>query len=65
MNSEPTLETIDDYDGKESNSKKRIVKIVVLSLFVMGVIYAGIKYQYNSVDDYVGTQDKPGINTSR
>ncbi len=64
-NTEPTLNDMDDYNNKESPQKRRIINLVILGLLAFGAIYALIKYNFNSVDDYVGTSDKPGMNTAR
>ncbi len=36
---EPTLETIEDYNGKESSEKRLTIWIVVLSGLLIGAIY--------------------------
>jgi len=38
-NTEPTLETIEDYDGKESVEKRMTILIVILSGLLIGAIY--------------------------
>ena len=38
-NSEPTLETIEDYDGKESREKRLTIWLVILSGLLIGAIY--------------------------
>jgi cytochrome c-type biogenesis protein CcmE len=65
MNNEPTLEDIEDYNNNESPQKRKTVKIVVAICLIVGAIFAIIKYNYNSNDDYVGTPEKPGINTTK
>ena len=64
-NNEPSLEKIDDYDGKESPEKRNTVRRVIIFLLVIGAIYAFIKSNTNSVDDYVGTPEKPGIDVTK
>jgi hypothetical protein len=44
---EPTLSQIEDYDGKESPQKRKIVYMVVAGLLAIGLGYTLIK---NSVD---------------
>lgn len=65
MKNEPSLDQIDDYNNNESPEKRRTIRLVVLSIIVIGIIYAVVKYNYSSVDEYVGTEAKPGINTTK
>ena len=44
---EPTLSQIEDYDGKESPQKRKIVYLVIAGLLAIGLGYTLIK---NSVD---------------
>lgn len=62
MNTEPSLDQIDDYNNNESKEKRTTVRLIVLSLLIIGAIYGVVKYNYNNVDDYVGTKEQPGIN---
>ena len=62
---EPSLEDMDDYNGHESKSKRKTINYIIIGLLIVGVIFGIIKTQYNSVNDYVGTPQKPGINTSK
>ncbi|MEA3354542.1 MAG: hypothetical protein U9Q33_12080 [Campylobacterota bacterium] len=64
-NNEPSLEKIDDYNNNESSEKRKTVKLVVLFLVLIGFVYGVIKLNMNDVKDYVGTPEKPGINTAR
>lgn len=64
-NNEPSLEQIEDYNNNESPQKRKTVKIVIALCLIVGAIFAGIKYKYSSNDDYVGTPEKPGINTTK
>ena len=50
MTVEPTLETIEDYEGKESKEKKMTIWIVVLTGLLIGAIY-GIVGSNSSVSD--------------
>ena len=61
MNGEPTMDQIDDYNNNESAEKRTTIRLVILGLIAVGVVYAGIKFTFSDVDDYVGTQDNPGI----
>ena len=65
MQTEPTLNQIDDYNGKESTSKRKTINLVILFCIIVSIAYGIIKFNYNSVDDYIGTQDQPGINTTK
>ncbi len=38
-NIEPTLETIEDYDGKESPEKRMTIWIVILTGLLIGAVY--------------------------
>ncbi len=63
QDNEPSLEKIEDYNGKESQSKKNTVRLVIVLLLVFGAILVYIKndtYE-NAKKEYVGTNDKPGI----
>ena len=64
MDDELSLEKIDDYNGNESNEKRNIVRIVVIFCLVIGAILSYVKYN-SQVDDYVGTQEAPGISTTK
>lgn len=64
MQGEPTLGKIDDYNGKESTSKRKTINLIILGLILLGAIYVGVKSQFNSVNDYIGTEQAPGINTA-
>ena len=65
MNNEPSLDQIEDYNDNESPQKRRTVKIVVAVCLLVGLILAVIKYNYNTDEGYVGTPEKPGINTTK
>ncbi|WP_428024745.1 hypothetical protein [Arcobacter sp.] len=65
MNDEPSLEKIDDFNGKETKDKRNTVRLVIIGLLVFGAIYSYFKYDNNQVDDYVGTAEKPGINVTK
>jgi len=65
MNGEPTLDQIDDYNGNESKEKRTTVRLVIAFCIAICMIYGIVKYTNNSVDEYIGTTQKPGINTSK
>lgn len=62
MKNEPTLDQIDDYNGKESSTKRKTVRLVVLFCVIVGIAYAVVKYNYSGQSDYIGTKENPGIN---
>lgn len=64
LDNEPSLEKIDDYDGEESNQKRNTVKLVIILCLVVGAFFAYLK-STSTPDDYVGTPEKPAINTSK
>ncbi len=64
-NDEPSLDKIDDFNGKESKDKRNTVRLVIIGLLIFGAIYSFFKYNNNQVDDYVGTPEKPGINVTK
>ena len=59
-NNEPTLDKIDDYNGKESKEKRLTVWVVVLSGLLIGAIY-GIIAVSNPVSDGLVSQEETGI----
>ncbi len=65
MNGEPSLDQIDDYNNNESPEKRRTVWMVIIGLIVLGVIYSAIKLNFDTVDDYAGNPQAPGINTAK
>ena len=65
LNGEPSLDEIDDFDGKESKEKRNTIRLVIVLILIVGGVYAYFKAQNSNVDDYVGTQEKPGITTSK
>lgn len=62
LKGEPSLDKIDDYDGKESKQKKNTVRLIVVLCLVVGAFFVYLK-NTSTVDDYVGTPEQPGINT--
>jgi uncharacterized membrane protein YraQ (UPF0718 family) len=65
MNGEPSLDNIDDYNDNESQQKRKTIRLVVIGLLVLGAIYGLVKYSFDDVNDYIGTKEAPGINTSK
>jgi len=64
IDNEPTLENIEDYNGKESQTKKSIINKVIIFCLVIGTLLAIAKVTNNTVSDYIGTTQSPGINTT-
>ena len=60
IQTEPSLENIEDYNGQESNEKRMTVYIVILSGLLIGAIY-GIIASNTSVSDVLVTKDTTGI----
>ena len=54
--SEPTLETIGDYDTLQGD-KKRVVWSVIIIGLIIGAVYVGISSEYNEVDDKIKIED--------
>ena len=65
LEGEPSLEQIDDYNNNETPEKRRTVRLVIIGILVVGAIYALIKYNFSTPDDYIGTPENPGINTAK
>jgi hypothetical protein len=65
LEGEPTLGQIDDYNGTATPEKKRLVRNIIIGLLVVGAIYGMVKFNFSTPSDYVGTPEKPGINTAR
>ncbi len=64
MNNEPSLEKIDDYNGNESKEKKNTVIKVIIFCLAVGALFTYLRTT-SVPDDYVGTEDKPGISTTK
>ena len=65
LEGEPSLGQIDDYDGKETPEKRRLVRNIIIGLLVISAIYGFVKFSFSTPSDYVGTPENPGINTTR
>ena len=62
---EPSLRDMDDYNGTESAEKRSIVNKVIIFCLAVGAVLAVLKLMNNTPSDYVGTPEKPGINTAK
>ncbi len=64
FDSEPSLNKIDDYNGKESKQKRNTVRLIILFCLAIGAVFAYLKTT-SIPNDYVGTSEQSGINTSK
>jgi len=64
LKGEPTMGQIDDYDGHESPEKRKLVRNIIIGLLLISAVYGFIKFTISTPNDYVGTPEKPGINTT-
>lgn len=60
QNNEPTLQSIEDYNGKGSHEKRLTVWVVILSGLLIGAIYAIIAAN-TSVSDVLVDKETTGI----
>jgi len=60
QNNEPTLQSIEDYDGTESSEKKLTIWVVILSGLLIGSIYTIIAAN-TSVSDLLVNRETTGI----
>ena len=61
---EPTLDTIDDYNHQESPQKRNTIRLIIGGLLLFAVILSYIKVTNDTVSDYIGTADNPGIDVA-
>ncbi|SFV67857.1 hypothetical protein MNB_SV-14-425 [hydrothermal vent metagenome] len=61
---EPTMEQIDDYNNQESKEKRKTIGLIILGLLIFAGVLSYIKITNNSVSDYIGTHNNPGINVT-
>ncbi|PLY07665.1 MAG: hypothetical protein C0625_05675 [Arcobacter sp.] len=64
MDDELSLDKIDDYNGTETKEKRNTVKLVIVFCLLVGAVFSYMKYN-SQVEDYVGTQEAPGISTTK
>ncbi len=65
LEGEPSLGQIDDYYGKETPEKRRLVRNIIIGLLVISAVYGFVKFSFSTPSDYVGTPENPGITTIR
>ena len=58
---EPSLESIDDYDGKESKEKRLTIWLVILSGLLIGAIYGIVQGNATVSDEMAVERQKSGI----
>ncbi len=61
LTDEPTLNTIDDYNNQESPEKRKTVRLIILGLVIFSILLSYIKISNDTVSDYIGTKEAPGI----
>jgi len=61
IENEPTMNTIDDYNNNETPEKRKTVRLIIGGLIVFAIILGVVKAMNNSVSDYIGTPENPGI----
>lgn len=61
---EPSMSTIDDYTNQESIQKRKTIRFVILGLVLFAGLLSYIKMTHETVSDYIGTPDSPGINVT-
>lgn len=61
LTSEPTMHQIDDYDNNETPQKRKEVHLIIVGLIVLSAIYVIVKFSNDTVSDYIGTEQSPGI----
>jgi len=61
---EPTMYTIDDYNNQESTQKRTTIRFIIVGLVLFAGVLSYIKMTHDTVSDYIGTSDSPGINVT-
>lgn len=62
---ELSMDKIEDYNDKQSLSKRKTLRLIIVVCLIVGAVFAFFKSSFNQVDDYVGTEQNPGIDTSK
>jgi len=65
LTNEPTLEAIDDYNNNETPEKRKMIRLIIIGLLVFAGVNGFLKYKFNTVSDYIGTPNNPGIEVGR
>ena len=58
---EPTLEGIEDFDNNESDEKRSGVKMVIGLLFLLALVFGGLKWYFSDVSDALDTSKNPSV----
>ena len=58
---EPSLESIEDYHGKESREKRLTIWLVILSGLLIGAIYGIVQANATVSDEIAAEKQKSGI----
>jgi len=58
---EPVIQDIEDYNNQESPQKRRNIRLIVLGLVLFSGLMTYIKLTNDTVSDYIGTIENPGI----
>ena len=61
QSSEPSLEGIEDYHGKESREKRLTIWLVILSGLLIGAIYGIVQANATVSDEMTVEKQKSGI----
>jgi len=64
LSNEPAMEYIDDYNNQESPQKRRNVRLIIVGLVLFAGLLSYVKMTNDTVSDYIGTPDNPGINVT-
>jgi len=58
------MDYIDDYNNQESIQKRKTIRLVILGLVLFAGVFSYIKMTHETVSDYIGTPDSPGIHVT-
>lgn len=61
LQSEPTLDILEDYKAKGSTEKRLTVWIVILSGLLIGAIYGMVAASNSTVSDTLETKEQIGV----
>ena len=61
---EPTMDYIDDYNNQESAQKRKSIRLIIVGLVLFAGLLSYVKMTNDTVSDYIGTPDNPGINVT-
>ncbi|MCH9814422.1 MAG: hypothetical protein K0U47_10840 [Epsilonproteobacteria bacterium] len=58
---EPSLEEIEDFNGRGSEEKRRTVNLVIIGCLIAGALYTVVKMQNSSVSDALPVEQSRAI----